>query len=992
MSRKRVLLGTLTALLALTGSAQAAAPPGFGDAPVVNSVQWSQTTTAITLTARVTYNEKTGGTWLTYCRPVECPDGGETTKQEETLATDQEAVQWRTVTHRITGLRPSTVYRVTVHVESDDYFDDEATERTFEIRTADPTIPVAPVGSSSRTDPATGIQPEAATLNGVAVPGTTGGTNVPSTAYFRWGTTTAPMSNRTQPQALPADAAPYPMSAGLSGLIPGQDYRYQLIVERNGVLTAGQTQYFSTPAVPACTDPSTHYMTVNPAGGRITAFGCFKAAGDHWVANGPVRLNGVLLEPAGDGHARNPYRLVACDTQACRSLQSYLDAGNRFYIDRANGALGGTGDWDMSADHLRGMNLGGLVRATDVQWGVNATSPLMSVGADESVELLDFPLAGRLTWTPNRDGSSNLGLLVGLPEAFGGVTGESAVKINPGGDMSLDRLRIEVGEVPVHGFELGHLHFLYDRSADLWQGGGEVALPTTSKVRVGASVSVQHGRFRDFDGRVDGLNQYIAYGVYLQRLGVHFGVPVGPGSDLHLGGSIGFSAGPQILGVGALAVDGGYDLHPVGSTHRVQLEDGGTMAVQYPGYVELSGAFSAFNIPLSGVTARWYFSDTPWFQVSGFMERTLRAGGTTVFSAKGTVGGSLYGTSFELNGNAHVTVLDTNLVDANVIAGTSGIGACGSYTIPVSGEHAAIGAYLRWGQNRFTSVSWCEMGRLRRTIRGTASAASAQQRLALPAGDQALVRFTGDTAAPLVRLHGPGGRTIDAPANGESSATHDGMLVMRDDSNKVTDVLVTKPSAGWTYELLPGSARVQDLRTAARAPKLGIRAHVVRTGKRAKLSWRLSHVAGRTVTLMESGPGAPPRVLAKSTAKDGSVSFKPFITPERDRTIVAIVEKDGMPVSRTVVARYTAPAAGRVKAVGGLRAVIHGSRVKVAWKAQRAASHYRVLVTDRVGRRTLQTTKQHRIALKAATTRKVTVRAIGADGRVGPAKSVKPRQ
>jgi hypothetical protein len=345
-----------------------------------------------------------------------------------------------------------------------------------------------------------------------------------------------------------------------------------------------------------------------------------------------------------------------------------------------------------------------------------------------------------------------------------------------------------------------------------------------------------------------------------------------------------------------------------------------------------------------------------------------------------------------VSGGVNVTVFNTALVDAHVIAGTSGLGGCGSYKIPLTDITASLGAYMRWGQNRFTGVDWCDMDRLRRAIHGQASAASAVQPLYLPAGEQSLVRFTGDTAAPQVRLHGPGGRTIDAPAAGEASATQDGMLVIRDDANKSTDVLVTKAGQGWTYELLPGSARVQDVRTAAKAPKLGISAHVVRRGKRARLNWSLSHVAGRTVTFMESGPGAPPRVLAKHTAKDGSVSYKPFITRERDRTIVAIVEKDGMPISRTVVAHYTAPAAGRVKAVRGLHAVIHGSKVKVAWKAQRAAARYRVLITQRTGRRTLRTVKQHRITLKAATTRQVTVRAIGADGRVGPAKSVKPRK
>ena len=46
-----------------------------------------------------------------------------------------------------------------------------------------------------------------------------------------------------------------------------------------------------------------------------------------------------------------------------------------------------------------------------------------------------------------------------------------------------------------------------------------VSMPA-SRVRVGVAVTVRNGRFSAFAGSIDGLNQHLAYGVFLQRLGV----------------------------------------------------------------------------------------------------------------------------------------------------------------------------------------------------------------------------------------------------------------------------------------------------------------------------------------------------------------------------------------------------------------------------------------------------------------------------------------
>jgi hypothetical protein len=58
-------------------------------------------------------------------------------------------------------------------------------------------------------------------------------------------------------------------------------------------------------------------------------------------------------------------------------------------------------------------------------------------------------------------GTSRLAVLVSLPlPRMDSVTGDAAVKVNPGRDLAFDRLRVEVGALPVRGFELGNVKFL----------------------------------------------------------------------------------------------------------------------------------------------------------------------------------------------------------------------------------------------------------------------------------------------------------------------------------------------------------------------------------------------------------------------------------------------------------------------------------------------------------------------------------------------------
>jgi hypothetical protein len=145
---------------------------------------------------------------------------------------------------------------------------------------------------------------------------------------------------------------------------------------------------------------------------------------------------------------------------------------------------------------------------------------------------------------------------------------------------------------------------------------------------------------------------------------------------------------------------------------------------------------------------------------------------------------------------------------------------------------------------------------------------------------------------------------------------------------------------------------------------------------------------------MEEGRGAPPRVLKTTAAARGTVRFTPVLTLQRGRRIVAIVEQNGIPRTRLPVARYTAPAIGRVTGVKALRATRRGGRVTVTWAPMPAAGSFQVIVGTATGSRTLQTVSRPRLVLTGAAgkaTTSVSVSAVGIDGRTGLRRTAQVR-
>lgn len=975
-------------------------------APTIQSFTAAEVTeTTATLKATVLFEGLNDASWqFTWCKQVECPNG--TVEGERAGPAPSEFGVPQTIEEQMTGLSPGTAYSVTLVTENDDWNEVGAelgrppTRQTITFTTAEPVIPPVPVAPQATTSAATGVTQDVATLNGSLVPGTTGGSGLGTTAFFEWGQGES-LEHRTPVQTFAADATQSPVSANISGLSPNREYAFRLVAERGGQGYLGAVGHFTTSTARPC-PAGAAYQRVEA--GRVIVSGCFYGDGaKQWVSAGEVSLNGLALEPQGSAASGSPYAFASCASKACTELQGRLEGGNRFYLDQPGEAFGTTGVWKMSAgERLRNISVDKLT-ATDVEW--NGSAPVLTLGANASVELFGgFPLAGEFTWTPEADGSSKLGMYVAIPIAAEGITGQTTVQVNPGGDVQLDNLKVTVGKIAIKQFELGGLSFLYDREEEEWEGAANVVLPIPSRrVKIGATVAVKNGRFSRLEGEAAEINEDLGYGVFLQKVGVAFGL-----EPLVIGGNFELSAGPEVLGTSLLGLEGGFEFK--GSHTGTKYQQGVTLGIEYPPSFTVSGKLTVAEYPLRENSATWYISREPWFEVSGKVSiGPPEIAGFRLWGLEATVGGGLQGTEFSAEAEGELEVLTWHVARAAGLLNNKGVAACGSVSTPslgsLPGASFSIGGWLGWsgGSGSFYSCDMEELTSQLESARTFALASAVGEGpVRLHPGDpKAMIRIVGDGGVPRVRLVGPGGRTIETPpTTTPAPGRYPGAMVLQDPTTDSLYVLLADPGNGnWSYETLSGSPPVKLVQTAGPmpAPRVSAKVTDLPNGKR-RLDWHLRPIGGQRVVFMEDGPGAPPRVLGRTDRAVGGVSFRPADVPQRKRRIVAVVEEHGKPRARRTVARYTAPPPPRLERVTDLRASRRAGGLKLRWDPEPAALGYRVVVTDALGGSRLHTVKRPSLTLtgpEAAGLRSASVRAVGFDGQTSAPRTLeleaKPR-
>jgi hypothetical protein len=297
-----------------------------------------------------------------------------------------------------------------------------------------------------------------------------------------------------------------------------------------------------------------------------------------------------------------------------------------------------------------------------------------------------------------------------------------------------------------------------------------------------------------------------------------------------------------------------------------------------------------------------------------------------------------------------------------------------------------VGIAKQWHQDLQKFFDSCDVGPYR-AGGARAAAAAAPQRVTIPKNDPvALIAVHGSSAAPAVSVAGPGGARLDSPAGGGGLQTSRGLIVP-DAASKTTYIVMFSPPAGtWTVTTAANTPGTTSIRVADGLPPVQLHARVRRAGVRQLLSWSLRPIPGQTVTFIEHGRQTDRTLLSTSRAS-GRLVFTPAAGPGGRRQIVALVSEHGLPRTRLVVARFTAPAPPRLRAVTGLRR----RGATLVWRRQPAAARYSVLLSAPSGATVATTTRQARLPVPRGmrgVPLTVSISALDADDNAGPLRTL----
>lgn len=585
--------------------------------------------------------------------------------------------------------------------------------------------------------------------------------------------------------------------------------------------------------------------------------------------------------------------------------------------------------------------------------------------------------------------------------------GEVALIASNREGVRYDGARLSLPYVFVGPLLVDNLFFQYRLSDNSWKGGGglriaPLALPALEAVPPPPDngFAMRNGQFESAGVRLDfpvGARPPIFPGVSLSSIGAAIGVKptrfngnasiaVGEVADVSgqlfavfatperpyyfpeegLGAGLGPLAGRELTST-SFAVGGTVGLKVKQLGFDVPLYEG-FVIYQYPDFAEFGGqmGFDHEYFTLRG-------------RVGGFIQVLARK-----FNVEG---------SFEACLRKPVSVCAPSV---GGVVSSKGIGFCtvvpvpnplpiGPRAIPVP---AGIG--YEWGQGvPQVMIFSCGYDGYREA--NPKKAQAGEQGFTLPDGlPSAMIRVSSGDGAPSVVLTGPKGERIEAPASGDGTFNSE-WAVVPEPAERRTLVALRAPSGGrWTVTPMDGSPPVSGVAVARGLRDVVVKGRVSGSGARRRLSYSIANLGGRRVSFQERGARTF-RVLGRARGSSGELAFTPGEGGAGARTIVAVVEQDGVEQRTLTVATYRAPAGARPGRARGVRAVHRGSGVRVSWGKVRRATRYAVSLVLSDGRRLFRVTRARRLDFAGIGNAggRATVTAHAANGRQGPAAAAR---
>ena len=701
------------------------------------------------------------------------------------------------------------------------------------------------------------------------------------------------------------------------------------------------------------------------------------------ATSAPVKVNGMLLTPRG-------------------ATKIVVDARMSAGVVRWTGPVRfSIGAWSLDVSFSAGLP----VTRTSAEETTFTNIWMKRLEGEGKLKFAGLGFAAQPTFKLSKDdgGTTKISLKLSMPAAFQGLPGGANADEDKSGGLSFEigvsvantkapslSAKATIARAYLFGkLQLEDISLAVDSGPPLtFEGSGKLKLvPYNFKgFDKGANVelSIQLGEGGGFAGlrklavQAADIQKPIGYGIFLQRLGGEFAYAAaadGAAAQWTLSSNAGLSFGPKL------------EFKPVFEGEAASLDGKITLNWGKDFTVQGEGKGAIVTVPVGESKFNWQPSKG---RVDLEGNLTLDVGG---YGFKGAISDAFFQTAedakprlFNVQSQAQL-LLDGEFAQlegkAETVLSEKGYAAC------YGDENSRFGLAASWGAERIqVFVRSCDVGpyrsagaQPRSTIRGAARAAQtpAQTFTVAPRSGLKVIALTGATGAPRVQLTDPRGTVVDASRG--SVLDNEGAIVVADDAQRVTQIVLRDPSAGtWTISPVAGLEAPVSVQTADELPPVAVSARSLprRAGRRL-LRWKLAPIAGQQVSFVErAGDTATP--ITTTTAATGSVVYTPTSTAPLTRTIEAIVTQDRQPRTRRTLTNYRVTRAP-LRRVGA----ITRRGAYLSWRAPPGHATYAIYVRTPDNTTFSLRTRRNRIVLPAKArrvallTRIVT---ITGDGRV----------
>jgi hypothetical protein len=712
--------------------------------------------------------------------------------------------------------------------------------------------------------------------------------------------------------------------------------------------------------------PAERAFEVTSCETRVPEFGvidaraeCFRVEDGTYIADGPVRMNGITFNPvAGRSLRFNPERRsISLGPIQLRVGPLVLYQGELAWtVPEGDEVVLARIDLETHT-----MTDGPAVPDTEAA---------LDLEGDDGANAWGLEMKGEVVLSLTK-GRTQLRGTVELPrvlkDAEGrGLTGEIVVSADNDHGIQLDSVMVTAPTARVGDIELHNLWVMFaGRNANVatptcneespglrWEGGADVVRMPTAPEQLelrDVGFGFADGRFNHAEAHLerDDEGLPIAGGVRVQKAAISLCA----GPPLRAEGRISLTALPDEDGRPRLTVPDAGVLFQGGDPWSLR--------------AEVPKAQLDLGVPMRFSDLSLSYTSTGAIAFHGQLELSLgtRLRGTgdhLAVSLATRVDGFIEGSRFNARFGAHacfhgqITVgvpvpLPGVCTEVDAVVSSAGIAICGDLVLPGVAQLVRVGIGHSWGGPVELMGDGCDVTEWHVIASSAGAAASTAGRsITLPGNARGvLVAVRGVAGPPRVVLRGPRGEVVRASGDARPGERALG-LAGRD--GRTTYIALGRPAGGrWIVEPEPGSV-IERIATARvrRAPSVS--ATVRGRGRNRVLRYRVARARGQVVTFVERGRGVA-RTIAQVRGGRGQRRFRVADGPAGRRKLIALVEQDGLPREQRTVAAFTAPGPARPGMPRGLRASGGRRGLRLRWRPAPGAARYGVRIALSDGRR-----------------------------------------